>query len=173
MHVSCQSTYTTKNEALAGQNLPAAVLGCSWKNFAAQQLAGAPAVCSRNMVLDEEKRFFKAVFRGRCSAVRCISPTQWHGPERRSARTRCSFSDRGGWWTKTAKPCTVRFMGGRGSMLYGAAVRKSFAHLLQCRHFAHLPLNFAHLLLNFAHLPLNYRIYRPSTCIHMCSRQRL
>ena len=32
MHVSCQSTYTTKHEALVGQNLPAAVLGCSRKN---------------------------------------------------------------------------------------------------------------------------------------------
>ena len=60
--MSCQSTYTTKNEALVGQNLPAAVLGCSWKNFAAQQLAGAPAACSRNINLDEEKSFFKAVF---------------------------------------------------------------------------------------------------------------
>ena len=60
--MSCQSTYTTKNEALVGQNLPAAVLGCSRKNFAAQQLAGAPAACSRNMILDEEKSFFETVF---------------------------------------------------------------------------------------------------------------
>ena len=60
--MSCQSTYTTNHEALVGQNLPAAVLGCSWKNFAAQQLAGVPAACSRNINLDEEKSFFKAVF---------------------------------------------------------------------------------------------------------------
>ena len=59
--MSCHSTYTTKNEALVGQNLSAAVLGCSWKKSAAQQLAGAPAACSRNMVLDEEKSFFEAV----------------------------------------------------------------------------------------------------------------
>ena len=72
--MSCQSTYTTKNEALAGQNLPAAVLGCSRKNFAAQQLAGAPAACSRNMVLDEEKSFLKAVFRGVRSAA-AVMPT--------------------------------------------------------------------------------------------------
>ena len=72
--MSCQSTYTTKNEALVGQNLPAAVLGCSRKNFAAQQLAGAPAACSRNMVLDEEKRFFKAVFRGVRSAAAVMPP---------------------------------------------------------------------------------------------------
>ena len=34
-----------KYEALVAQNLSAAVLGCSWKNFAAQQLVGAPAAC--------------------------------------------------------------------------------------------------------------------------------
>ena len=60
--MSCHSTHTTKNEALVGQNLPAAVLGCSRKNFAAQQLAGAPAACWRNIDLDEEKSFFEAVF---------------------------------------------------------------------------------------------------------------
>ena len=59
--MSCHSTYTTKNEALVGQNLSAAVLGCLWKRSAAQQLAGAPAACSRNIDLDEEKSFFKAV----------------------------------------------------------------------------------------------------------------
>ena len=61
--MSCHSTHTTKNEALVGQNLPAAVLSysISWKNFAAQQLAGAPTACSRNIDLDEEKSFFKAV----------------------------------------------------------------------------------------------------------------
>ena len=62
--MSCHSTYTTKNEALVGQNLPAAVLGCSRKNFAAQQLAGAPAASSRTLDLLNGKSVFEAVFDG-------------------------------------------------------------------------------------------------------------
>ena len=81
--MSCQSTYTTKNEALVGQNLPAAVLGCSRKNFAAQQLAGAPATCSRNIILDEEKSFFKAVFAGARGVLQRVHLSSGTAPRRR------------------------------------------------------------------------------------------
>ena len=70
--MSCQSTYTTKNEALVGQNLPAAVLGCSRKNFAAQQLAGAPATCSRNIDLFVETSNRHAVFTVAHTAGSCV-----------------------------------------------------------------------------------------------------
>ena len=81
--MSCQSTYTTKHEALVGQNLPAAVLGCSWKNFAAQQLAGVPAACSRNINLDEEKSFFKAVFAGARGVLQRVHLSSGTAPTRR------------------------------------------------------------------------------------------